>query len=160
MKINAYASYVPKEELKSFTYERAPKENEIVVSINSCSITRGDIRFIDNYWNDTNYPMVPGLEIIGKVTEIGKDVKDIKIGDIVGIGYQVESCFTCEYCLAGKEQFCLNQKLIPVHGYGGLADTIIVDYRFAFKIPENLQSPDATPLLCSGLTPYAAIKKC
>lgn len=160
MKINGYAAYAPKEELKSFSYERTPNENEIVVSINSCSITRGDIRFIDNFWNDGNYPLVPGLEIIGKVAEIGKDVKEIRIGDVVGIGYQVGSCFTCEYCLAGKEQFCLKQQLIPVHGYGGLADAIVVDYRFAFKMPENLQTSDATPLLCAGLTPYAAIKKC
>ena len=160
MKINAFAACAPKEELKSFTYERTPKESEIVVSVQSCSLTRGDIRFIDNYWNDTKYPMIPGLEIIGKVTEIGNDVKDIMIGDIVGIGYQVASCMTCEYCLSGKEQFCLKQQLIPVHEYGGLADTFIVDHRFAFKMPENLQGADATPLLCSGLTPFAAIKKC
>src|SRR5476651_1940627 len=99
MKINTYAAFAPDSTLKKFVYERTTTQNEIVVSIKYCSCTRGDVRFIDNYWKDTNYPFVPGLEIIGMVEETGTEVKNIKRGDVVGIGYQVKSCFTCEYCL-------------------------------------------------------------
>ena len=159
MKINAYATFAPQSPLKKFIYEREPTKNEIVISIKSCSLTRGDVRFIDNYWKDTTYPFIPGLEIIGTVIKIGSEVKGFTKGDVVGVGYQVKSCFECEYCKAGKEQFCLKQRLIPLNEYGGFAEHIIIDYRFVFKMPDNLQTTESTPLLCSGLTVYTAIVK-
>jgi len=159
MKISGWAAKTKGSLLERFTYERNLSPHELLVDIKFCSLTRGDVRFIDNYWGDIIYPFIPGLEIIGEVKEKGKDVLSIKIGDVVGVGYQVGSCFKCYYCLAGKEQFCLSQKLIPVNEYGGIADSIIVDCRFAFKLPKNLRTPASTPLLCAGLTPFAAIKK-
>jgi uncharacterized zinc-type alcohol dehydrogenase-like protein len=159
MKINAYAIKVPHMPLQKFVYEKDPRQNEIVISIKYCSVTRGDVRFIDNFWGDTNYPLVPGLEIIGTIEKTGRQVQGLTVGDIVGIGYQVSSCSLCEYCLTGKEQFCQQQKLIPINDYGGFADKIIVDYRFVYKMPEKLQSAVAAPLLCSGLTTYTAITK-
>jgi D-arabinose 1-dehydrogenase-like Zn-dependent alcohol dehydrogenase len=103
------------------------------VVIEYCSFTRGDIGFIDNQWGDTSYPLVPGYEIFGVVQERGEKVKDFKVGDYIGIGYQVSSCFRCQYCRNGKEQFCKKQRLICVSEYGGLADHIVVDSRFVLK---------------------------
>ena len=159
IRISAWAAMEKGGCLKKFTYERELTSKEILVDIKYCSLMRGDLRFIDNYWGDSIFPLVPGLEIIGIVKETGSDVKNIKIGDFVGVGYQVGSCFKCEYCLSGKEQFCPSQKLIPASDYGGLADFIIVDHRFAFIMPKNLRAPSSVPLLCAGLTCYSAIKK-
>ena len=100
-----------------------------------------------------------GSEIFGIVKDKGREVKDLEVGDYVGIGYQITSCFECDYCKQGKEQFCLQQKVLSVNGFGGLADYIVFDSRFAFKIPNKLQTAAHVPLMCSGLTPYSAIKR-
>ena len=157
--ISAWAAKEKGGLLKKFTYQSEIRPLETLVKVKYCSLTRGDIRFIDNFWGDIVYPVVPGLEIIGVVEETGSEVKNLKIGEYVGIGYQIGSCFKCEYCLSGKEQFCASQKVIPINGYGGLAEQIIVDYRFCFPLPKNLQTPEAAPLMCSGLTPFSAIRK-
>lgn len=159
MKINALAAKTPKGFLEPFVYEREIKPSDVLISIKYCSMTRGDVCFIDNFWGDTNYPLVPGSEIFGIVKEKGKEVKDLEIGDYVGVGYQMTSCSNCEYCKQGKEQFCKQQKVLSVNGFGGLADYIVFDSRFTFKIPNKLQTAAHVPLMCSGLTPYSAIKR-
>ncbi|KKQ92240.1 MAG: Alcohol dehydrogenase zinc-binding domain protein [Candidatus Woesebacteria bacterium GW2011_GWB1_39_10] len=159
MIINGLAVLKQGDKLQPFSYEEELSENDILVSIKYSTCSLGDTRFIDNFWGDTKYPLIPSLEIIGEVKEIGKNVTGLQKGDVVGIGYQVSACFECDYCKQGKEQFCQKQKLICVGEFGGFADSIVVDYRFAFKLPENLQDAFSTPLMCSGLTPYAGIKK-
>lgn len=159
MKINAWAVKAPKEKLEKFVYEKEIGPLDVLISIKYCSFTRGDVRFIDNFWEDTSYPLVPGSEIFGIVQEKGNKVKDLEIDDYVGVGYQMSSCFECEYCKNGKEQFCQKQKVLCVNGHGGLADYIISDNRFVFKIPSNLQTPSRVPLMCSGLTVFSAIKR-
>jgi len=159
MKITAWAVYNKDGLLKKFIYKKQLKPSEVYIKVKYCSLTRGDVRFIDNYWGDIKYPLVPGLEIIGTIKDKGDQVKTLNIHDIVGIGYQIYSCFHCEYCLSGKEQFCISQKLIPINELGGFADSIIIDYRFVFPMPLNMQTPSSTPLLCAGLTTFTAIKK-
>nr|WP_159442223.1 alcohol dehydrogenase catalytic domain-containing protein [Chitinophaga niabensis] len=124
-----------------------------------CTIARGDVQFISDDWGDTKYPLVPGHEIIGIVEGTGANVTALKAGDHVGIGYQQEACFECEFCKEGNEQFCTQQKAIGVHCYGGLADHIIIDNRFAFKLSPALRSVNSVPLLSSGLTVYAGIMR-
>lgn len=159
MKINAWAVKMPRGNLEKFIYEKKINPFDVLISIKYCSFTRGDIGFIDNFWGDTSYPLVPGYEIFGVIKDKGNKVQDFKIEDFVGVGYQVSSCFKCEYCKSGKEQFCKKQRLICVNEYGGLADYIVTDSHFAFKIPPELQKPSYVPLMCSGLTVYSAIKK-
>lgn len=157
MKIKAFGINEAGGKAEPFYYERNVGDNEVSVKIVYCSIARGDVQFITNDWGDTKYPLVPGHEIVGIVEETGSNVTALKAGDHVGIGYQQEACFECEFCREGNEQFCARQKVIGVHCYGGLADYIIVDNRFAFKLPPALHSAKAVPLLSSGLTVYSAI---
>jgi D-arabinose 1-dehydrogenase-like Zn-dependent alcohol dehydrogenase len=159
IEIGAYAIRVQSGTAEPFSYQRALGNREVLVRITHCSLTSGDVQFIDNEWGDTRYPLVPGHQIVGIVEEAGSDVSELRSGDRVGIGYQLEACFECSYCRQGIEQLCPAQKVIAVDRYGGLADHIIVDGRFAFRLPSRLDSAKATPLLCSGLTVFAGIRR-
>ena len=159
VKINAWAVKKPKARFEKFVYEKNIEEQEVLVAVKYCGLSRGDVCFVDNFWGDTSYPLIPGVEIFGVIKKKGKKVKGFKINDFVGMGYQMSSCLKCEHCREGKEQFCKKQKVISVNGYGGLADGIVFDSRFVFKIPPDLRTPSDVPLMCSGLTVYSAIKK-
>jgi len=155
--INAYAVRRPGGIAEPFSYQRALGPNDVLVGVTHCSIARGDVQFIDNDWGDTRFPLVPGHEIVGVVDQIGSAVEGLKAGDRVGIGYQQSACFACELCRDGHEHLCPQQKVIGVDCYGGLADSIGVDSRFAFPLPPSLDSARAAPLLSAGLTVYSGI---
>ena len=157
MKIKAYAIKEKGGKVEPFTYERTLGRNDILIRITHCSITSGDIQFINNDWGDTKFPLVPGHEIIGIIEETSLEGTGLKHGDRIGIGYQQEACFECQFCREGNEQFCPKQKVIGVDCYGGLAHHIVVDGRFVFKLPAELDSAKSTPLMSSGLTVYSAI---
>ena len=157
MKITAYAVNQPGGKAEPFFYERRTGKNEVLIKISHCTITTGDIQMINNEWGDSKFPLVSGHEIIGTIEQIGSNVKHLKKGNRVGVGYQLLACFNCEFCRKGNEQFCPKQKVIGVDFPGGLAKHIIVDGRFAFKIPRKLDSAKSTPLLSSGLTVYSGI---
>jgi D-arabinose 1-dehydrogenase-like Zn-dependent alcohol dehydrogenase len=157
MKIAAYAIDEPGGSAEPFAYETSLGSADVLVRITHRSLARGDIQYIDNAWGDTRYPLVPSHEIIGIVEEAGTDVADLHPGDRVGIGYQQQACFDCAFCAKGREQLCVRQKVIAVDCYGGLAERIVVDGRFAFKLSPQLDSATSTPLLSSGLTVYAGI---
>jgi D-arabinose 1-dehydrogenase-like Zn-dependent alcohol dehydrogenase len=159
MNIAAYAMKKKGGKAEPFSYETRLGNIDVLVKITHCSIARGDIQAINDDWGDTKFPLVPGHEITGIVEETGSAVVDLKKGDRVGIGYQQEACFECQFCQEGNEQFCPQQKVIAVDCYGGLAEHIVVDSRFAFKLPAKLNSATSVPLLSSGLTVYSAIIK-
>jgi D-arabinose 1-dehydrogenase-like Zn-dependent alcohol dehydrogenase len=157
MRINAHAIKQKGGRAEPFSYERGPGEREVVVRITHCSIARGDIQFIDDDWGDARFPLVPGHEIVGIVEDVGPEVTDLRPGGRVGIGYQQEACFECSFCRQGLEQLCPGQKVVAVDTYGGWADRIVVDGRFAFELPRELDSAESTPLLSSGLTVFSGI---
>jgi len=157
MRIKAYGIKQKDGKAAPFYYERGVGENEVRIKVLYCAIARGDIQFISNDWGDTRYPFVPGHEIVGLVEETGSRVTALRVGDRVGVGYQQAACFECGFCKEGNEQFCAQQKVIGVHCYGGLAEHIVVDNRFAFKLPPALHPARAVPLLSSGLTVYSGI---
>lgn len=159
MKIKAYSIKEQGKKAEPFFYERKIGKREVLVKITHCGIAMGDIQGINNDWGDTKFTLVPGHEIIGVVEKIDSAVNDLKIGNRVGIDYQQAACFKCQYCKEGNEQFCLKQKVIAVDCYGGLAEHIIVDERFAFKLPQKTDSAKSIPLLSSGLTVYTAIER-
>src|SRR5688572_11866892 len=159
MKVNAYAIKKKGGKAEPFSYERTLGKNDILVRITHCGMARGDIQIIDNDWGDTKFPLVPGHEIIGIIEQTALEGIGLKPGDRVGIGYQQEACFECESCREGNEQFCPKQKVIGVDSYGGLAEHIVLDGRFAFKLPPKLDSAKSVPLLSSGLTVYSGITK-
>lgn len=157
--INASAVMHPGGVAQPFRYERAIGTNDALVRVTHCSVARGDVQFIDNAWGDTRYPLVPGHEIVGVVDAVGAGVTGLAIGDRVGVGYQQRACLSCELCRDGYDQLCPDQQVIGVHCYGGLADGIVVDSRFAFPLPPGLESATAAPLLSGGLTVFAAIAR-
>src|SRR5215203_4991045 len=157
MKIRAYAIKEIGGTAEPFVYERTLGSGDVLVKITHGSLARGDIQFIDNAWGDTRFPLVPSHEIVGIVEEAGSEVANLHPGDRVGIDYQQKACFECAFCRQGREQLCVRQKVIAVDCYGGLAERIVVDGRFAFRLSPQLDSATSTPLLSSGLTVYAGM---
>ncbi len=143
-----------------FVYSCDIGRQDVLVTITHRSITRGDIQFIQNDWVDARFPLVPSHEMVGIVEQIGPDVTALRRGDRVGIGFQLGACFECNYCRQATEQFCPKQTVVGVNAFGGLAEQIVVDARFAFPLPTELESASATPLMSSGLTVYTSISFC
>ena len=132
MEIKAWAIKQYKQGLTKYTYEKNVGENDVLIQIKYCSLLKADIFFIDNFWGDTKYPLVPSSEMFGVVVKKGKKVNNIKIGDYVGVGYQTDACLKCTSCREGKEQFCNKQRVIAIHENGGLAKHIIVNSNFVY----------------------------
>ena len=146
---------------------RSPTERDVQIEILFCGICHSDLHVARNEWGGTIYPVVPGHEIVGRVTEVGSAVTNFKAGDVVGVGCLVDSDRTCPDCRSGLEQFCPNQVLTygspDKHGtapvtYGGYSDSIVVDERFVLRIPANLDLAGAAPLLCAGITTYSPLR--
>ena len=157
MEIRAYAIKEKGGTAEPFLYERALGSRDVLVRITHRSLARGDIQFIDNAWGDTRFPLVPGHEIVGIVEEAGPrspTCSRVIVSVSVISRRRVSSVRSARQ---GIEQLCPSQKVIAVDRYGGLAEHIVVDGRFAFRLPPQLDSATSTPLLSSGLTVYAGI---
>lgn len=149
---------------------RDPTEHDVQIEILFCGICHSDVHAVRNEWSDfmaTTYPIVPGHEIVGRVTQVGSAVTQYKPGDLAAIGCMVDSDGTCPHCQAGFEQFCSNviltynspdrHKTAPVT-YGGYSDSIVADERFVLRVPENLNLAGVAPLLCAGITTYSPLR--
>ena len=160
MNISAFGSLAAKETLQPFSYLAAPLgAHDVEIAISHCGICYSDIHLIDNDWNRSVYPFVPGHEIVGKITAVGSSVIDFSVGARVGVGWQRSSCMTCDYCRQGDENLCSSQQAICIGNHGGFADRIRTDGRFVFAIPEVISSAHAAPLLCGGATVFAPIRR-
>ena len=157
IEINAYAVPEKGAALVPFSYQAEVGAHDVLVKLTHRSITRGDLQMMKNDWGDARFPLVPSHEMVGIVDRTGSRVTELKPGDRVGVGYQVGACFECDFCRRGTEQFCSRQRVVGVHAYGGLAEHIVVDARFAFPLPPQLAPAPLTPLMSSGLTVFAAI---
>ncbi|MBE8989110.1 NAD(P)-dependent alcohol dehydrogenase [Nostoc sp. LEGE 12450] len=149
---------------------RDPTDHDVQIEILFCGICHSDVHSVRNEWSSmisTVYPIVPGHEIVGRVTEVGSAVTKYKPGDLAAIGCMVDSDGTCPHCKAGFEQFCQNviftynspdkHKTAPVT-YGGYSDSIVVDERFVLRVPDNLDLAGVAPLLCAGITTYSPLR--
>jgi len=134
------------------------KAHEVEVRISHCGVCHSDIALIDNDWGMSKYPFIPGHEIVGTVAAVGAEVRDRKVGERVGIGWQADSCGICEWCRQGDEHLCASSQPTCVGRNGGYAGTIRVNSRFAILVPEALESENAAPLLCGGITVYAPMR--
>ncbi|WP_297094748.1 NAD(P)-dependent alcohol dehydrogenase [uncultured Draconibacterium sp.] len=146
---------------------RALMENDVELEILYCGICHSDLHAIKNDWGGTAYPIVPGHEIIGKVTKIGSKVSKFKEGDLAGIGCIVDSCGHCHQCNDGEEQFCEEGWTLVFNApdkhlggvtYGGFSKHIVCDANYILKIPEFENLGAAAPLLCAGITTYSPLK--
>src|ERR1700757_181917 len=148
---------------------REPTDRDVQIEILFCGICHSDLHSVRNEWSEfmaTNYPIVPGHEIVGRVTKVGSAVKKYKPGDLVAVGCMVDSDRTCPQCKADLEQFCPNMVLtfnspdkhIGGFTYGGYSDSIVVDEHFVLRVPTNLSVAGAAPLLCAGITTYSPMR--
>ncbi len=146
---------------------REPQARDVEIDILFCGVCHSDLHFARNEWGMTQYPVVPGHEILGRVTRVGKDVKKFKAGDLAAVGCLVDSCRTCTSCQEGLEQFCLNGPVFTYNGpdkysggmtYGGYSERIVTDEAFVLKVPANLDPAGAAPLLCAGITTYSPLR--
>jgi uncharacterized zinc-type alcohol dehydrogenase-like protein len=148
---------------------RDPSEHDVQIEILFCGICHSDIHQVRNEWSSvmpTVYPIVPGHEIVGRVTKVGAAVTKFKSGDLAAVGCLVDSDGTCPQCKADLEQFCPNQTLtfnapdkhLGGVTYGGYSEGIVVDERFVLRVPSNLDPAGAAPLLCAGITTYSPMR--
>jgi uncharacterized zinc-type alcohol dehydrogenase-like protein len=164
----SYAAMAASENLVPWDFtRRSPRPHDVLVEILYCGVCHTDIHFVRNDFGMSAYPLVPGHEIVGKVTEIGNHVKKFKVGDTVGIGCLVDSCRECDNCKQDLEQYCLNGATytysIPErHGdgitYGGYSNQIVCDEDFVLKIDPKLPLEKVAPLLCAGITTYSPLR--
>jgi uncharacterized zinc-type alcohol dehydrogenase-like protein len=149
---------------------RDPTEHDVQIEILFCGICHSDLHSVRNEWSEfmpTVYPIVPGHEILGRVTKVGMAVTKYKPGDLAAVGCLVDSDRTCPQCEAGLENFCPNQrftfnapdKYLGGVTYGGYSDSIVVDERFVLRVPSNLDLAGAAPLLCAGITTYSPMRR-
>ena len=157
--IHGFGVHAAGAELLPFKYEPGDlRPQDIEVKISHCGVCRSDVSLIDNDWGLSQYPFIPGHEIIGTVAAIGELVQGVAVGERVGVGWQADSCGHCEWCRKGEENLCAKAQPTCVHRNGGYASAIRVNGRFAFKIPEPLPSEETAPLLCGGITVYSPMR--
>jgi len=166
----AYSAHSATSPLASTTITRRdPTEHDVQIEILFCGICHSDLHQVRNEWSEvmpTVYPCVPGHEIVGRVTRTGSAVNKFKPGDLAAVGCMVDSDRTCPECQAGLEQFCPNltltynfpDKHLGGVTYGGYSDSVVVEERFALRVPANLDPAGAAPLLCAGITTYSPMR--
>jgi alcohol dehydrogenase (NADP+) len=168
--VKAYAAASATSHLASTTIpRRPPTEHDVQIEILFCGICHSDLHTVRNEWSEfvpTVYPVVPGHEIVGRVTKVGSAVKKFKAGDLAAVGCMVDSDGTCPECRAGLEQYCPNV-VLTYNGpdrhsngvtYGGYSEGIVVDERFVLRVPTNLNLAGTAPLLCAGITTYSPLR--
>jgi alcohol/geraniol dehydrogenase (NADP+) len=156
--VRAYAAFKPGEELKPFEYELGLLGSEDVeIDVEYCGICHSDLSMLNNDWGMSKYPIVPGHEVIGKIGSVGSEVKNLKPGQLVGLGWNSRSCMTCEWCMSGNHNLCLTAEGTIVGRYGGFADKVRAHSSWAIPLPEGIDPVAAGPLFCGGITVFNPI---
>jgi alcohol dehydrogenase (NADP+) len=170
-KAKAYSAASATAPMASTTIPRRDAtENDVQIEILFCGIRHSDLHSVRNEWSEfmpTVYPIVPGHEIVGRVTKVGSAVTKFKPGDLAAVGCMVDSDGTCPECRAGFENFCPNMTLtfnspdkhLGGVTYGGYSESIVVDQRFVLRVPSNLKPAGTAPLLCAGITTYSPMRR-
>ena len=168
MKTRGYAVMPAREPLVPFEFERREVlANDVAFNIEFAGICHSDIHQAREEWGPALFPMVPGHEIVGIVTEIGAAVRNFKIGDRIGVGVFIDSCRSCENCKKGLQQYCLEGMTGTYNGFernsqniafGGYSNKFVINEDYAVKVPANLDPAGVAPLLCAGITLYSPIK--
>jgi uncharacterized zinc-type alcohol dehydrogenase-like protein len=164
-----YAAQTAEAPLTPFSFERRdPGPTDVQIEILFCGVCHSDIHTARSEWGPSLYPVVPGHEIVGRVTAVGAEVTKFKAGDLAGVGCLVDSCRTCPSCREGFEQYCEtgftgtynspDSKTPGQHTYGGYSRSIVVDQAFVLRIPNNLDLAAVAPLLCAGITTYSPLR--
>jgi len=168
MPTKAYAVQNATSPVAPFEIERRePRERDVVIEITHCGVCHSDVHQARNEWRSSLYPMVPGHEIVGKVTRTGAKVKKLAVGDTAGVGCLIDSCRTCASCKEGLEQYCEGGMVGTYNGYekgskqiafGGYSERIVVDEDFVLKVSPKLDPARVAPLLCAGITTWSPLR--
>ncbi len=163
-----YAAQSARAPLAPFSFERrALRPNDIAMEVLYCGICHTDLHQARNDWGWSQYPIVPGHEIVGRVIEVGSDVTRYKLGDAVAVGCMVDSCQHCDQCRKGEEQLCRNgntqtyndkDRITGERTYGGYSRHLVVREEFALRVPDGLDLARTAPLLCAGITTYSPLR--
>ena len=164
----AFGTNSPTDNLKEMTIERRTlTAKDIEIEILYCGVCHSDLHTANNDWGGSVYPVVPGHEIVGKITSVGSEITRFKVGDWAGVGCLVDSCRTCDSCKKDLEQYCLTgstgtyngkDKHLGGHTFGGYSEKIVVEEHFVLKVPSNLDLAAVAPLLCAGITTWSPLK--
>ncbi len=158
MKVHAYAAHEAGGELQKFEYELPELgPEEVDIEIHYCGLCHSDLSMLNNDWGMTQYPFVPGHEIVGKVTAVGDSVTSISKGDLVGVGWNSASCMHCRQCMSGEHHLCNNLESTIVGRHGGFADRVRVHWSWAIVLPDGMDLQKAGPLFCGGITVFNPI---
>jgi alcohol dehydrogenase (NADP+) len=167
MNTRAYAAYAAREKLKPFEFNRRELlASDVELDIKYAGICHSDIHTVRDEWGAALYPCVPGHEIVGTVSKIGKDVTKFKVGDRIGVGVFVDSCKTCVACKRGLQNYCIEgmtgtynnlERDGKTPAQGGYSNRFVINEEYAVHIPENLDLAGVAPLLCAGITLYSPI---
>nr|WP_159465270.1 NAD(P)-dependent alcohol dehydrogenase [Scandinavium goeteborgense] len=168
MKVLGYAAQNPTTPLAPFSFDRRePRPDDVTIEVLYCGVCHSDLHQARNDWGFSTYPLVPGHEIVGRVTAIGDSVTKFKPGDLAAIGCMVDSCRTCSPCKDGLEQYCEEGNTQTYNGkdrhdhqttYGGYSQTILASQDFVLRIPDGLDLKGAAPLLCAGITTWSPLR--
>jgi alcohol/geraniol dehydrogenase (NADP+) len=159
--VTGFAAMAVGEPLQPFAYE-SPElgEHDVRVSVSHCGLCFTDVHGIDDFFEISTFPFVPGHEIVGIVSAAGPAVSELEVGDRVGIGWQGRSCMRCEWCLQGQEQLCVDiENSATWKPFGGFASSVVVDSRFAYRLPDAMPPEVAAVLMCAGITVYTPLRR-
>jgi alcohol dehydrogenase (NADP+) len=167
-KTAAYAALSATTPIEPFEIERrTPRSNDVTIDILYCGVCHSDIHQSRDEWGGAIFPMVPGHEIVGRVTGVGSAVTKFNVGDLAGVGCMVDSCRVCENCRDGEEQYCNNPHASYTYNsrerdgaitYGGYSTSVVVDENYVLHISDKIDLAAAAPLLCAGITTYSPLR--
>src|ERR1039457_1485976 len=168
IKTRGYAVHSPTSPLTPFSFDRRePGPHDVQIEILYCGICHTDLHQARNDWGGSMYPMVPGHEILGRVTRVGAQVTKVKADDYAGVGCMVDSCRRCPACNEGLEQFCeegptwtynAKERNSEQMTFGGYSERVVVEERFVVKVPASMDMKAVAPLLCAGITTYSPLR--
>lgn len=166
--VKAWGTEAPDADLKPLNINRRDVlESDVEIDILYCGVCHSDLHTARNDWGSAKYPVVPGHEIVGRITKVGSGVSKFKLGDLAAVGCIVDSCRTCPSCQEKLEQYCDNgmtgtyntpDKHLGGRTYGGYSEKIVVDENYVLRVPENLDLAAVAPLLCAGITTWSPLK--
>ncbi|MBX3628502.1 MAG: NAD(P)-dependent alcohol dehydrogenase [Nitrosomonas sp.] len=156
--IQAWAGHGPKQKLERYTYDPGPLgAEEVEIAVDYCGLCHSDLSIINDEWRMTKYPVVPGHEVVGSIIAMGKQVKGLKIGQKVGVGWNADSCMHCHECIGGNHNLCLTAQPTIVGHRGGFAERVRAHWVWTIPLPDGLDIASAGPLLCGGITVFSPL---
>ncbi|WP_036476772.1 NAD(P)-dependent alcohol dehydrogenase [Myxosarcina sp. GI1] len=155
MTIKAYAAYEPGGTLKPFEYDPGSLgRDRVEIDVEFCGICHSDLSMLDNKWGMTEYPFVPGHEVVGTIAAVGELVSEIKVGQRVGLGWFAGSCMHCEWCMSGNHNLCRTAEATIIGRHGGFANKVRAHWSWVFPLPEASDPATAGPMFCGGITVF------